>query len=1197
MGNAGGNPGGADRTRNDPIYGRQVAPQYVQVSTYTEDWKQVSVLQGENDALKDHIKELEEKNAYLFGSPKLEEKDLEGIKTELKNLEEFKGLPAVVQQINNTYIKCEEVQKNGASQHLTERLLDKTEENRVDRALNEQAKKYEVTDLGRGSVVYFGTFYGHDNNNNKSRRKASNKEGVAMDWDGVFKFTLKQGDILVPSGPMRKGPSGDYLPIKKINDAKLADWCERQQKKDEVIGHNLLKTGLQATLKHRDGRKVVVASNGRDISLQAKPMEDSQFQIIKDSELFIISGLPGLEDMNFKELQQQTYLKTSDDKFVVVDRHGKGLETSVSGSNPPEDALMVDKYGTGGPGADLKWEDVFGKDSKWPDYKDFVGFVKRADVDARENEEGFLQEVSSDVVRLSRDTFAFVPVMYAITHNMPTQPFYGARAMLRLGAFVLMMMVAKIQIFALGLAVQKGSYVSYATPDVLVAQVGASMFMLFTVFPDIRGSLCILEFSVSDLFNIFHRRNKDENAEIDRKYIYNSILKLFAGLVAMLGQLLVQAMVIYQGGMLVARQNTIPDAILRATSMTFIGGISAIFMAAIEGLSGFVEDQTPPGWLSFQKDRDPNYSWKIRTHFNNAQKICYFTNIGRFVFIFVFILALYPMSIMIPAEHLFEVAPGGHCPHKHTPIVSRSLCTTYATYAKETYPQFAISDVSDCPSKHFCQCSFVSFNVFHSYFGDPKEGNSCRQRTGGVYSDLEPTDFLRMKDDGVCPGDSRHKEWRIQLFSKDEIFFCKVADSSFKVEKTPQEKKDEAEKLAEKEITETTADVKKGVECIPVKNGENGFVEKFQVMIDGTGPKWEINYIVSKNKTTICLKDKLTKAHDKKTEVKQLGPATPKPTLPPTPELVPYKDFKDLEKKVKQLKFEESGVRYAQLVKLNNTINSRFAAMGKWTEDADRTIMFRLAALARLLDHEITGGNISDLNTTRMADIPGLIDEVSRDARREEIKRKGNSTFDPLPPSGPEHKFEKGTEPAPKPPGDLPDTISNTVISGAMDVGAPVPTPAPAPSPASPITTAAPSGAGIKAVARKYSKAVPDQQGSPLVTQLFTPWVLFVVTSGIALLFAARNIRRRTMANSRSVAATTRVPDSYAMLGPDTELGSVEPMMNQLVNLDDDSNGRGVLGDRQEEPEIFAERFAIQFTNPELGQLETPRTVRAQAKI
>jgi hypothetical protein len=100
----------------------------------------------------------------------------------------------------------------------------------------------------------------------------------------------------------------------------------------------------QASLRHRDGRKVVVTSNGRDISLQAQDMEGSQFQIIKDSELFRCPGLPGLEDMKFKELQQQTYLKTSDDKFVIVNRRTNGLETSLSGSNPPEDALMVDKY-------------------------------------------------------------------------------------------------------------------------------------------------------------------------------------------------------------------------------------------------------------------------------------------------------------------------------------------------------------------------------------------------------------------------------------------------------------------------------------------------------------------------------------------------------------------------------------------------------------------------------------------------------------------------------------------------------------------------------------------------------------------------------------------------------------------------------------------------------------------------------------
>jgi hypothetical protein len=106
---------------------------------------------------------------------------------------------------------------------------------------------------------------------------------------------------------------------------------------------NLLSSAEQASLRYADGRKIMVDGQGH-ISVQDHGIDGSEFPIINDgAEHVRLCDLPRLEDVKFKKFQEEAYLKTFDDKFVILNQSTKRFETIGARSDPPEGALMVDK--------------------------------------------------------------------------------------------------------------------------------------------------------------------------------------------------------------------------------------------------------------------------------------------------------------------------------------------------------------------------------------------------------------------------------------------------------------------------------------------------------------------------------------------------------------------------------------------------------------------------------------------------------------------------------------------------------------------------------------------------------------------------------------------------------------------------------------------------------------------------------------
>jgi Ca2+-binding EF-hand superfamily protein len=110
----------------------------------------------------------------------------------------------------------------------------------------------------------------------------------------------------------------------------------------------------QAILRDKDGRKVMVKSAGGRMYLEFSDqgkwnIEGSKFPVIEGVDHFKLSGLPSGENMQFQEEATkisivETYLKTSDDKFVILNQQTGRLEAKCQKDGLPKDALMVDRY-------------------------------------------------------------------------------------------------------------------------------------------------------------------------------------------------------------------------------------------------------------------------------------------------------------------------------------------------------------------------------------------------------------------------------------------------------------------------------------------------------------------------------------------------------------------------------------------------------------------------------------------------------------------------------------------------------------------------------------------------------------------------------------------------------------------------------------------------------------------------------------
>jgi hypothetical protein len=102
----------------------------------------------------------------------------------------------------------------------------------------------------------------------------------------------------------------------------------------------------QASLRDGDGRKVVLQKDR--LSLEAQDSDGSMFPMIDGGKYFRLRGLPSGEDMQFcKEKHgSETYLKTSDGKFVILDEITGRLGTAAGNDDmgPPRGALKVDKH-------------------------------------------------------------------------------------------------------------------------------------------------------------------------------------------------------------------------------------------------------------------------------------------------------------------------------------------------------------------------------------------------------------------------------------------------------------------------------------------------------------------------------------------------------------------------------------------------------------------------------------------------------------------------------------------------------------------------------------------------------------------------------------------------------------------------------------------------------------------------------------
>jgi hypothetical protein len=410
-------------------------------------------------------------------------------------------------------------------------------------------------------------------------------------------------------------------------------------------------------------------------------------------------------------------------------------------------------------------------------------------------------------------------------------------------------------------------------------------------------------------------------------------------------------------------------------------------------------------------------------------------------------------------------------------------------------------------------------------------------------------------------------EW---LFNQEDVFFCKVANTAFKAQNVtkPEGKKKLQNKhgltYLAKAIDYAVDKVgnNRNVTEIEVRPNISGFEEGDKVMIDGQSLNPEWNIIRKVTSHSIQLKSGLKSNRRKDVPVMMVGHGVEKALTTPAPEEVPYDDFVALKKKVKELEengntpVDANGHKLVTQTQLKNSLSSSLKYMGRWIKGQDSKINFRVAALARLLDHEITGGNISDLNTTRMKDIPGLIDEVSRDARQKEIEEKGNSTFDPVFPADKGPSYEKGTGPTEAPTsstnpaanlGFLPvgekkdDNVRSNVLmsDNGNEGGSPATAPAPATSPpqvqpnnvASPSATVPPSGgnpvgasntaalATEDKLSEKYSSIVSRHQPTTFLDKVVNPFVFFVVSAAAALLWVWRSHLQRVRAHE--------APDSY----------------------------------------------------------------------
>jgi hypothetical protein len=110
-----------------------------------------------------------------------------------------------------------------------------------------------------------------------------------------------------------------------------------------TLSGSVAESKYQASLRDRDGRKVMVSGQGLILTVEAVDICGSKFPIIKDGAYFRLEGLPNGEDMKFysKKIQRDNYLMTSDDKYVILNEGTGCLEPS----NLSEGALLVDKSG------------------------------------------------------------------------------------------------------------------------------------------------------------------------------------------------------------------------------------------------------------------------------------------------------------------------------------------------------------------------------------------------------------------------------------------------------------------------------------------------------------------------------------------------------------------------------------------------------------------------------------------------------------------------------------------------------------------------------------------------------------------------------------------------------------------------------------------------------------------------------------